>query len=127
MADEQETGFSGLAGSPEQPTSEDRVGPPATPTAAARGAHRWVAAPVLSPSCTGPYCLLPEKCVFLVQTCVGVPSCSDRARRAVPLESRRAKLCPVFDTFADTFLEPSWYRHVQHRRPHRRLRGQPGD
>ncbi|KAL3223363.1 hypothetical protein MRX96_027614 [Rhipicephalus microplus] len=39
MADEQETGFSGLAGSPEQPTSEDRVGPPATPTAAARGAH----------------------------------------------------------------------------------------
>ncbi|XP_037530134.1 protein grainyhead isoform X2 [Rhipicephalus sanguineus] len=39
MADEQETGFSGLAGSPEQPTSEDRVGPSATPTAAARGAH----------------------------------------------------------------------------------------
>ncbi|XP_075525231.1 grainy head isoform X3 [Dermacentor variabilis] len=40
MADEQETGFSGLAGSPE-PTSEDRVGPPAppTPSAAARGAH----------------------------------------------------------------------------------------
>ncbi|KAH7973426.1 hypothetical protein HPB49_000901 [Dermacentor silvarum] len=48
MADEQETGFSGLAGSPE-PTSEDRVGPPAppTPSAAARGAHRWVAARAL--------------------------------------------------------------------------------
>ncbi|XP_077496796.1 grainy head isoform X2 [Amblyomma americanum] len=40
MADEQETGFSGLAGSPE-PTSEDRVGQPAptTPSAAARGPH----------------------------------------------------------------------------------------
>ncbi|KAH6922860.1 hypothetical protein HPB50_019862 [Hyalomma asiaticum] len=119
MADEQETGFSGLAGSPE-PTSEDRVGPPATPTssAAARGAHRWVAAPCSLFMCAA--LLSSQKCVFPCVTgaatvwvshpCLiaralrsaikrqGAPGCAPSLHRRHLLERRRGSQRPSAST-----------------------------